>query len=165
MLINFAEKYSQDAFILETDSDLDAEVSNSNIDIPYTEFDGDGMMHYPQINYTFANNLSDQQIADLSNKLQDSGITAFSLNDQELKISVITFLEDNLSEDEQFTRKEQEFRNKLDNSADAIEEYMSKRSLSKGPLTKELKTKAAQTKRDNTIEVTFLSQSRKKNNQ
>lgn len=124
MLINFAEKYSQDAFILETDSDLDAEVSNSNIDIPYTEFDGDGMMHYPQINYTFANNLSDQQIADLSNKLQDSGITAFSLNDQELKISVITFLEDNLSEDEQFTRKEQEFRNKLDNSADAIENIL-----------------------------------------
>jgi hypothetical protein len=124
MLINFAEKYSQDAFILETDSDLDAEVSNSNIDVPYTEFDGDGMMHYPQISYTFANNLSDQQIADLSNKLQDSGITAFSLNDQELKISVITFLEDNLSEDEQFTRKEQEFREKLDNSADAIENIL-----------------------------------------
>ena len=124
MLINFAEKYSQDAFILETNSDLDAEVSNSNIDVPYTEFDGDGMMHYPQISYTFANNLSDQQIADLSNKLQDSGITAFSLNDQELKISVITFLEDNLSEDEQFTRKEQEFRDKLDNSADAIENIL-----------------------------------------
>ena len=124
MLINFAEKYSQDAFILETDSDLDTEVSNSNIDVPYTEFDGDGMMHYPQISYTFANNLSDQQIADLSNKLQDSGITAFSLNDQELKISVITFLEDNLSEDEQFTRKEQEFRDKLDNSADAIENIL-----------------------------------------
>lgn len=124
MLINFAEKYSQDAFILETDSDLDTEVSNSNIDVPYTEFDGDGMMHYPQISYTFANNLSDQQIADLSNKLQDSGITAFSLNDQELKISVITFLEDNLSEDEQFTRKEQEFRDKLDSSADAIENVL-----------------------------------------
>ena len=124
MLINFAEKYSQDAFILETDSDLDTEVSSNNIDVPYTEFDGDGMMHYPQISYTFANNLSDQQIADLSNKLQDSGITAFSLNDQELKISVITFLEDNLSEDEQFTRKEQEFRDKLDSSADAIENVL-----------------------------------------
>ena len=124
MLINFAEKYSQDAFILETNSDLDSEVSNNNIDVPYTEFDGDGMMHYPQISYTFVNNLSDQQIADLSNKLQESGITAFSLNDQELKISVITFLEDNLSEDEQFTRKEQEFRDKLDKSADSIENVL-----------------------------------------
>ena len=124
MLINFAEKYSQDAFILETDSDLNSDVTNGNINVPYTEFDGDGMMHYPQISYTFANNLTDQQIAELSNKLQDSGITAFSLNDQELKISVITFLEDNLSEDEQFTRKEQEFREKLDNSADAIEDVL-----------------------------------------
>ena len=124
MLINFAEKYSQDAFIIETDSDLNSDVTNGNINVPYTEFDGDGMMHYPQISYTFANNLTDQQIAELSNKLQDSGITAFSLNDQELKISVITFLEDNLSEDEQFTRKEQEFREKLDNSADAIEDVL-----------------------------------------
>lgn len=46
-----------------------------------------------------------------------------------------------------------------------IMEYMSKRRLSRGPLTKELKMKAAQNKRDNTIEVTFLKQSQRKNNQ
>jgi hypothetical protein len=109
LLFDFAEKYSQDAFILETDSEYEADVFSGKRDVPLTEFDKNNLMHYPQIIYTFDVPITDEQVADLSNELENNGVDAFNINNNEIKISVIKFFNEseqqNLTEDEQYEER------------------------------------------------------------
>ena len=89
LLFDFAERYSQDSFILETNSELQEDVLNNRRSIPLSE-DIDGLLHYPQIIYTFAEPITDEQLSNLSFELKNQGIDAFSINNNELKISVIS---------------------------------------------------------------------------
>ena len=109
LLFDFAEKYSQDAFILETDSEYEADVFSGKRDVPLTEFDKNNLMHYPQIIYTFDVPITDEQVADLSNELENNGVDAFNINNNEIKVSVIKFFNEseqqNLTEDEQYEER------------------------------------------------------------
>jgi hypothetical protein len=109
LLFDFAEKYSQDAFILETDSEYESDVFSGKRDIPLTEFDENNLMHYPQIIYTFDEPITDEQVTDLSVELEKNGVEAFNINNNEIKVSIIKFFEDtdqqNLTEDEQYEER------------------------------------------------------------
>jgi hypothetical protein len=120
LLFDFAEKYSQDAFILEADSEYEADVLNNNRAVPLTEFDENGLMHYPQIIYTFDEQLTDEQLADLSVELQNNGVDAFNINKNELKISVIKFFPEDTQLDEQ--QQYEERQRDLDTKTDATEQ-------------------------------------------
>ena len=111
LLFDFAEKYSQDAFILESDSNFEQDVMDGKRKMPFTEFDEFGLMHYPQIIYTFDEPISDKEVADLSVNLQNNGIDAFSINNDEIKISVIKFFPEDsqLNETEQYEEREKDF--------------------------------------------------------
>jgi len=116
LLFDFAEKYSQDAFILETNSDLEDDVINKGREMPLTEFDENNLMNYPQIIYTFAEPITDEQVADLSVALESEGIDAFNINNNELQVSVIKFLsqdeQNNLTNDEQYQERTRDFDSK-----------------------------------------------------
>ena len=114
LLFDFSEKYSQDAFILETDSNYERDVTEGRREIPLTEFDDNKLMHYPQIVYTFDTPITDEQVADLSVALQENGIDAFSINNNEIKISVIKFFEEGstLNENEQYEERTKDFKSK-----------------------------------------------------
>jgi hypothetical protein len=119
MLFDFAEKYSQDAFILESESNYERDVFEGRRGTPLTEFDENGLMHYPQIIYTFAEPITDEQVADLSVSLQNNGVDAFSINNNEIKVSVIKFFPEDspLNEDEQNEERKRD----LDAKSDATE--------------------------------------------
>jgi hypothetical protein len=119
MLFDFAEKYSQDAFILESESNYERDVVEGRRGTPLTEFDENGLMHYPQIIYTFAEPITDEQVADLSVNLQNNGVDAFSINNNEIKVSVIKFFPEDspLNEDEQNEERKRD----LDAKSDATE--------------------------------------------
>ena len=116
LLFDFAEKYSQDAFILETNSDLEDDVINKGREMPLTEFDENNLMNYPQIIYTFAEPITDEQVADLSVALENEGVDAFNINNNELQVSVIKILsedeQNNLSNDEQYQERTRDFDSK-----------------------------------------------------
>jgi len=116
LLFDFAEKYSQDAFILETNSDLEDDVINKGREMPLTEFDENNLMNYPQIIYTFAEPITDEQVADLSVALENEGVDAFNINNNELQVSVIKFLsqdeQNNLTNDEQYQERTRDFDSK-----------------------------------------------------
>jgi hypothetical protein len=114
LLFDFAEKYSQDAFILESDSQYEDAVSDGTMDVPLSQFDENGLVHYPQIVYNFVNPITDTQVNELSNKLQEKGVDAFSINNNELKVSVIKFFPEdtNLTEEEQYQEKSQDYARK-----------------------------------------------------
>ena len=109
LLFDFAEKYSQDAFILEMESDLSKDVYEGRRLLPINENDEKGFTHYPQIVYTFGTDLNNLELSGLSSALQKNGIDAFSLNKNELKISVVPFLTETqletLNEEEQYAEK------------------------------------------------------------
>ena len=123
MLFDFSEKYSQDAFILESDSDNQESVFNDTMDLPLTE-EKDGLLYYPQIGYTFAAPVSREKQAELSNKLRENGIDAFNMNDNEVKVSVITFGDTNLSPDEQYNQKYDEYKRQSEAIATAVKEVL-----------------------------------------
>jgi hypothetical protein len=116
MLFDFAEKYSQDAFILESESNYERDVFEGRRGTPLTEFDENGLMHYPQIIYTFAEPITDEQVADLSVSLQNNGIDAFSINNNDIKVSVIKFFPEDspLNEDEQNEERKRDLESKSD---------------------------------------------------
>ena len=116
LLFDFAEKYSQDAFILETNSELEDDVINNGREMPLTEFDENNLMNYPQIIYTFAEPITDEQVADLSVALEKEGVDAFNINNNELQVSVIKILsqdeQNNLTNDEQYQERTRDFDSK-----------------------------------------------------
>ena len=114
MLFDFSEKYSQDAFILETDSNYERDVMDGSRGVPLTEFDENGLMHYPQIVYTFDAPITDEQVADLSVELQNNGVDAFSINNDEIKVSVIKFFPEDsqLNESEQYEERTRDLESK-----------------------------------------------------
>ena len=116
MLFDFAEKYSQDAFILESESNYEKDVFEGKRGTPLTEFDENGLMHYPQIIYTFAKPITDEQVADLSVSLQNNGVDAFSINNNDIKVSVIKFFPDDspLNEDQQNEERKRDLESKSD---------------------------------------------------
>ena len=109
ILFDFAEKYSQDSFILEMESDMSKDFYEEKIPLPLGEQDTKGFTHYPQIVYNFISPISDLELSQLSISLQDSGIDAFNVNKNELKISIIPFLTENqletLNEKQQYAEK------------------------------------------------------------
>jgi len=128
LLFDFAEKYSQDSFILETESELHDEWVNGNIAMPLTELDENKLQNYPQIIYTFAEPITDEQVADLSIALENGGVDAFNINNNEIKVSVITFLseeqQNNLTKDEQYNEKLKDFQSKSSATANAVGEIL-----------------------------------------
>jgi hypothetical protein len=128
LLFDFAEKYSQDAFILETDSEFENDVINKKREFPLTEIDGNNLMHYPQIIYTFDNPITDEQVADLSVALENEGVDAFNINNNEIKISVIRFLsedeQNNLTKDEQYEERTRDFGSKAIAAAKATNDVL-----------------------------------------
>jgi hypothetical protein len=131
MLYDFSEKYSQDAFILETESELHDEWINGNVDMPLTEFYDNDLMHYPKIIYTFAEPITDEQVADLSVSLENEGVDAFSINNNQVEVSVITFLPENnnLTKDEQYNEKLKDFQSKSSATANAIGQTLGSNAL------------------------------------
>jgi len=131
MLYDFSEKYSQDAFILETESELHDEWINGNVDMPLTEFYDNDLMHYPKIIYTFAEPITDEQVADLSVSLENEGVDAFSINNNQVEVSVITFLPENnnLTKDEQYNEKFKDFQSKSSATANAIGQTLGSNAL------------------------------------
>ena len=94
LLNGFAEKYSQDAYILDMESIKDEQYRNGELDrLPMQEDVSEGVVDYPQIYYTFVDALSDDQVLELSDELSASGIPAFTIDNNELKISVLPFKE------------------------------------------------------------------------
>jgi len=133
LLFDFSEKYSQDAFILESDSDM---VIDSNSQMPLSEIGKDGLMHYPQLIYTFDTPITDEQLADISVALENNGLDAFNINNNEVKVSVIkTFTEDeqqNLDENEQRESRQQDYNSKTVATAKSIYDVLG--SNAKGSL-------------------------------
>ena len=122
LLFDFAEKYSQDAFILETESELHDEWVNGKINTPLSEKDSNGLTNYPQIIYTFAEPITDEQLSDLSVELEKNGIGAFNINNNELQVSVI-FTEDqdiNLTKDEQYEERKRDYKSRLESTENAV---------------------------------------------
>ncbi len=138
LLMTFGEKYSQDAFILETKSELHDDFVSGKIKMPLNEKDSNGLSNYPQIIYTFAQPISDEKVAELSNSLQANGIDAFNLNKNELKISVLTFLSDEqtktLSEDEQYTEKFRDFESKSNSAEKSVGDVLGRDALDAGKI-------------------------------
>jgi hypothetical protein len=116
LLFDFAEKYSQDAFILEAESEFEEDVFSGKRGVPLTEFDENNLMHYPQIIYTFVEPITDEQVADLSIALENEGVDAFNINNNEVQVSVIKFLspeeEANLTKEEQYEERERDLDSK-----------------------------------------------------
>lgn len=131
LLFDFAEKYSQDAFILEAESELHDEWINGNLDMPLTEFYDNDLMHYPQIMYAFAEPITDEQVADLSIALENEGVDAFNINNNEVQVSVITFLpeKNNTTKDEQYNEKLKDFQSKSSATANAIGQTLGSNAL------------------------------------
>ena len=131
LLFDFAEKYSQDAFILETESELHDEWVNGNIDMPLTEIDENKLQNYPQIIYTFAEPITDEQVAELSESLENQGVEAFNINNNEIQVSVITFLPENnnLTKEEQYNEKLKDFQSKSSATANAVGEILGSNAL------------------------------------
>lgn len=122
LLFDFAEKYSQDAFILETESELHDEWVDGKINTPLSEKDSNGLTNYPQIIYTFAEPITDEQLSDLSVELEKNGIGAFNINNNELQVSVI-FTEDqdiNLTKDEQYEERKRDYKSRLESTENAV---------------------------------------------
>jgi len=128
LLFDFAEKYSQDAFILESDSEFEEDVFSDKREMPLTEFDENNLMHYPQIIYTFAEPITDEQVADLSVALENEGVDAFNINNNELQVSVIKFLsedeQNNLTNDEQYEERTRDLDSKAIATAKATSDVL-----------------------------------------
>jgi hypothetical protein len=143
LLFDFSEKYSQDAFILESDSDM---VIDANSSMPLSEMGKDGLMHYPQLIYTFDTPITDEQLADISVALESNGLDAFNINNNEVKVSVIkTFTEDeqqNLDENEQRESREQDYNSKTVATAKSIYDVLG--SNAKGSLNIRVKKSSYQ---------------------
>ena len=133
LLVNFGEKYSQDAFILETQSEQHNDFVNGKIRMPLNEEDSNGLANYPQIIYTFAEPISDDKISELSTSLQSNGIDAFSVNNNELKISVLSELtkeqEQTLSKDEQYAEKFRDFESRSDAAENSVGDVLGSNAL------------------------------------
>jgi len=125
MLFDFAEKYSQDAFILEMASEQEQDIREGKIPFPLTVFnEDDNTTTYPQISYKFATPLTDEQVAEISNKLQQNGVDAFSINNEEVTISVLSYPEGELSQEEEQQAKKEDYESKLKGAKGAIDDVL-----------------------------------------
>ena len=122
----FAERYNQDGIIIETASEMEQQWINGEIDMPLAYDDKNGFTHFPQLLHNFDKELSDQQLADLSLKLKDEGVS-FSMNKDELIVSIFPELEpnqENLSENEQYRAKESIFNDIFDKVTRSINDIL-----------------------------------------
>ena len=122
----FAERYNQDGIIIETASEMEQQWINGEIDMPLAYNDENGFTHFPQLLHNFDKELSDQQLADLSLKLKDEGVS-FSMNKDELIVSIFPELEpnqENLSENEQYRAKESIFNDSFDKVTRSINDVL-----------------------------------------
>jgi len=122
ILNEFAERYTQDAFIVETASEESEDFRKQlgeNV-IPLGDYDEKtNMSHFPQLYVEFTSPLSDKELNELSLSLRQGEIDGFSLNKKELKITIFPFLteeQEKLSENEQ-RRIKKEYYDKQINSA------------------------------------------------
>ena len=122
----FGERYNQDGIIVETASEMEQQWINGEIDMPLAYNDENGFTHFPQLLHNFDKELSDQQLADLSLKLKDEGVS-FSMNKDELIVSIFPELEpnqENLSENEQYRAKESIFNDSFDKVTRSINDVL-----------------------------------------
>jgi len=121
-------------------------VIDANSSMPLSEMGKDGLMHYPQLIYTFDTPITDEQLADISVALESNGLDAFNINNNEVKVSVIkTFTEDeqqNLDENEQRESREQDYNSKTVATAKSIYDVLG--SNAKGSLNIRVKKSSYQ---------------------
>lgn len=178
----FGERYNQDGIIVETASEMEQQWINGEIDMPLAYNDENGFTHFPQLLHNFDKELSDQQLADLSLKLKDEGVS-FSMNKDELIVSIFPELEpnqENLSENEQYRAKESIFNDIFDKVTRSINDVLrnneeitpsiriaksiyigGEKPLENGEATKGEKQREKLTTQERTIEVTFLKRLKK----
>jgi len=91
MISRFAERYNQDAVIIEKRSYKEEDYKNNLINMPFFERDeGSNLDHYPQIFIEFEEKMTNEQVNALSLALNESKlIDSFSVNKNEIKISII----------------------------------------------------------------------------
>lgn len=123
---DFGERYSQDAIILELNSEYHNDIQSGKKNVKLSEFEGN-FMYYPKFVYNFKSKLSAKQRAALSNALKKEGIEEFTLGDDRLEISVIKYLsesEQSLTNEEQFKLKEDDYKQKGESAAKAISDSL-----------------------------------------
>jgi regulator of replication initiation timing len=119
---DFGERYSQDAIILELNSEYHNDILTGKKNVKLSDFEGN-FMYYPKFIYNFKSKLSAKQRAALSNALKKEGIEEYTLGDDKLEISVIKYLsesEQNLTNQEQFKLKQDDYKQKGESAAKAI---------------------------------------------
>lgn len=95
LLFDIAENTSQDAFILEERSEIEDRT-------PLTEFDEEGMMHYPQIRVIFDNQLSVAEKSIIAQRLKNKGVEEFSIDGDYFIVSIIDFNSETYEQKEEF---------------------------------------------------------------
>jgi hypothetical protein len=126
ILNEFAERYTQDAFIVETASEASEDFRKQlgeNV-MPLGDYDEKtNMSHFPQLYAEFTSPLSDKELNELSLSLREGGIDGFSLNKKELKITIFPFLteeQEKLSEDEQRRIKKEYYDKQISSARKAM---------------------------------------------
>ncbi len=126
ILNEFAERYTQDAFIVETASEESEDFRKQlgeNV-MPLGDYDEKtNMSHFPQLYAEFTSPLSDKELNELSLSLREGGIDGFSLNKKELKITIFPFLteeQEKLSEDEQRRIKKEYYDEQISSARKAM---------------------------------------------
>jgi hypothetical protein len=126
ILNEFAERYTQDAFIVETASEESEDFRKQlgeNV-MPLGDYDEKtNMSHFPQLYAEFTSPLSDKELNELSLSLREGEIDGFSLNKKELKITIFPFLteeQEKLSEDEQRRIKKEYYDKQISSARKAM---------------------------------------------
>lgn len=93
-ITSFAEKYSQDAFIVEDEAPNQDVYWDGIKEFPLGEEGPDGLSYFPQLQMKFKEPLTDEQVADLADELKANGVPGFSLNNNELTVSIFPYISD-----------------------------------------------------------------------
>ncbi len=94
LLYDLAENTSQDAFILEEESEITDR-------LPLTETDENGIMHYPQVRVEFEKQLTTEEKSIIAQALNKNGVNGFSIDGDYFIVSIIDL---NSETDEQRNR-------------------------------------------------------------
>ena len=119
---DFGERYSQDAIILELDSEHHNDIIAGKTDVKLSERDGK-FLYYPKIIINFVSKLNAKQRSALNNAIKKAGITEYTLGNNKIEVSIIRELskeEENLSPEEQNKLKQDDYRQKTIATNEAV---------------------------------------------
>ena len=75
--------------------------------------------------------VEDNQVADLSVALENEGVDAVNINNNEIQVSLITFLPENnnLTKDEQYEERKRDFESKSSATKNAVDQILGRNAL------------------------------------